>query len=60
MWPKGVGALDRDLATAIEAALSCNRMGAAVYGASFSWDAAIEQFVRALGGVMARRELQAA
>ena len=57
LWPMHVGVLDADLARAIEGALRCDRMGAAVYGASFSWDAATEQFVSALGSVVAKREL---
>ncbi|MBC7492666.1 MAG: glycosyltransferase, partial [Novosphingobium sp.] len=57
LWPMCVGVLDADLARAIEGALRCDRMGAAVYGASFSWDAATEQFVSALGSVVAKREL---
>jgi glycosyltransferase involved in cell wall biosynthesis len=58
--PMCVGVLDEDLVRAIGGALSCDRMGAAVYGAGFSWDAATEQFVSALGSVVAKRELLAA
>ena len=60
LWPMRVGVLDHELARAIKGALSCDRIGAAVYGASFSWDAATEQFVNALGSVVAKRELLAA
>ena len=60
LWPMRVGVLDQDLARAIAGALSCDRMGAAVYGAGFSWDAATAQFLSALGSVVAKRELLAA
>jgi hypothetical protein len=50
-----VGALDADLARAITRALRCDRLGAAVYGASYSWDRATDQFVGAIGEALARR-----
>lgn len=46
--PMTVGALDDDLGRAIAAALRCDRLGAAVYGASFSWTRATDQFESAL------------
>ena len=53
--PMTVGALDADLARAITRALRCDRLGAAVYGASYSWDRATDQFVGAIGEALARR-----
>lgn len=46
--PMQVGALDADLSIAIARALRCDRMGAAVHGASYSWDRATDQFVGAI------------
>ncbi len=43
-----VGATDEDLARAISKALYADRRGAAVYGASFTWDRAADQFLAAL------------
>jgi glycosyltransferase involved in cell wall biosynthesis len=46
--PMQVGALDEELSIAIGKALRCDRMGAAVNGARYSWDRATDQFVTAL------------
>ncbi|MFM5885705.1 MAG: glycosyltransferase family 4 protein [Novosphingobium sp.] len=46
--PATVGALDEDLGLAIRKALRCDPLGAAVLGASYSWDRATDQFVAAL------------
>ncbi len=46
--PMRVGALHEDLGRAISEALRCDRMGAAVYGASYNWDRATDQFLAAL------------
>lgn len=46
--PMRVGSLRADLDHAIVAALRCDRMGAAVHGASYSWDRATDQFLAAL------------
>lgn len=50
---RSIGAVDEDLDTAIAHALLCCREDCAAYGASFGWDAATDQFVDALGSVMA-------
>ena len=55
--PMRVGALDEDLSHAIDVALRCDRLGAAVYGAGYSWDRATDQFLTALTEAAARREL---
>ncbi|MDE2412954.1 MAG: glycosyltransferase family 1 protein [Sphingomonadales bacterium] len=46
--PATVGALDEDLGRAIRHALRCDPLGAAVLGASYSWDRATDQFLAAL------------
>lgn len=56
--PMTVGALDDDLALAINRALRCDKLGAAVHGASYSWDNATDQFVGAIGEALARRKTQ--
>lgn len=43
-----VGVLDDDLAAAIKGALACSPRAAAAYGASYSWEAATDQFLSAL------------
>lgn len=48
-----VGAMSEDLGWAIDAARYCDRGQCAAYGASFSWEAATEQF---LGGLWALEE----
>jgi glycosyltransferase involved in cell wall biosynthesis len=48
-----VGAMSEDLGRAIDAARYCERAQCAAYGASFSWEAATEQF---LGGLWALEE----
>ncbi len=50
--PRTIGAVDDDLDTAIAHALLAGRADCAAYGASFSWDAATDQFVAALGAVL--------
>lgn len=46
--PATIGALHEDLGHAIHRALRLDPLAAAVYGASFSWDRATDQFVAAL------------
>jgi len=46
--PATIAALDDDLALAIAKALRCDRQAAAVYGASFSWERATNQFLAAI------------
>ncbi len=43
-----VGAVDESLSDAIVGALSCSRDAAADYGAQFTWDNAVDQFLTAL------------
>jgi glycosyltransferase involved in cell wall biosynthesis len=47
-----VGAVSESLENAIAAALHCNRADAARYGARFTWDNAVDQFLAALEGAM--------
>ncbi len=54
--PMTVGALDHDLGQAIARALRCDKLGAAVYGASYSWDRATDQFVGAISEALQRRK----
>ncbi len=49
---RSIGAVDADLDTAIAHALLASRADCAAYGAAFSWDAATDQFVAALSGVL--------
>jgi glycosyltransferase involved in cell wall biosynthesis len=58
--PMTVGALDEDLAVAIHKALRMDRLGAAVHGASFSWDRATDQFLAAIETAAGKRELELA
>lgn len=44
----GAGALDEDLARAIDTALTCDRADAAALGARYSWTSCTAQFVQAL------------
>lgn len=46
--PATIGALDQDICRAIQRAGQLDPMAAAAYGASFSWDRATDQFVRAM------------
>lgn len=46
--PMRVGSLNADIERAIAEALRCDKLGAAVYGASYSWDRATDQFLAAL------------
>jgi len=55
-----VGAVDEDLDTAIARAIQCRREDCARYGAEFSWDAATDQFVTALGGALETGQATAA
>lgn len=48
-----IAALDEDLAIAIARALRLDRLGAAAYGARFSWATATDQFVAALESALA-------
>jgi 1,2-diacylglycerol 3-alpha-glucosyltransferase/glucuronosyltransferase len=47
-FPATIGALDTDLSIAIQRALHLDRQAAAVYGGSFSWQAATDQFISAV------------
>lgn len=59
--PMTIGALDEDLARAIQKALRCDKLGAAVHGASYNWDRATDQFIKAVGeAVQSDRELELA
>ncbi len=49
LHPATVGALDENLGTAIRKALRCDELGAAILGASYTWERATDQFVAALG-----------
>ena len=51
-----VGAMSEDLTRAIDAARYCDRAACAAYGASFSWEAATQQF---LSGLVALEEEEA-
>jgi glycosyltransferase involved in cell wall biosynthesis len=53
---EAVGAMSEDLTRAIDAARYCDRGTCAVYGASFSWEAATRQF---LSGLVALAEDEA-
>jgi glycosyltransferase involved in cell wall biosynthesis len=57
--PAPAGAVREDMAAAIAAALTCDRADAARLGARYSWEAATDQFARALEGaaIDARRAL---
>jgi glycosyltransferase involved in cell wall biosynthesis len=46
--PMTIGVLDKDLSWAIRRALRLDSLGAAIYGASYSWDKATDQFIAAL------------
>jgi glycosyltransferase involved in cell wall biosynthesis len=54
--PECVGALDYNLATAMEKALQCNREAAAQYGKSFSWQKCTDQFEAALHDAVRTRQ----
>lgn len=58
--PMRVGKLDEDLSAAIAGALRCDRLGAAVHGASYTWDNATDQFLTAVMGAARRRQRLAA
>jgi glycosyltransferase involved in cell wall biosynthesis len=47
-FPATIGALEDDLAIAIQRALRLDRKAAAVYGRRFSWEAATDQFIAAV------------
>ncbi|WP_225206373.1 glycosyltransferase family 4 protein [Novosphingobium huizhouense] len=57
--PMQIGALDDDLGLAIAKALRCDRLGAAVHGASYNWDRATDQFLAALTAAASRRVREA-
>lgn len=46
--PTNVGAVDKDLSVAIIRALNADRKAAAAFGATFTWDAAADQFLDAM------------
>lgn len=46
--PMQIGALEDDLALAIQKALRCDRIGAAVQGARYNWDRATDEFLAAV------------
>lgn len=46
--PMQIGALEDDLALAINKALRCDRMGVAVQGARYNWDRATDEFLAAV------------
>lgn len=48
MLANPVGALDKDLAKAIETALCASRIDAAGYGRQYSWERATDQFIAAI------------
>ncbi len=48
-----IGAVDTDLATAIEAALTANRAACADYARGFTWDRCLDQFLTALAAIPA-------
>lgn len=50
-FPARVGCLDRDLEVAIGRALRMDRSAAAVFARRFTWEAATDQFIAAVGGV---------
>jgi glycosyltransferase involved in cell wall biosynthesis len=54
--PMKVGALDTDLGVAIARALRCDRLGAAAYGAGYSWARATDQFVGAISDALVAAE----
>ncbi len=54
-----VGAVSPNLESAIAKALKCDRREAAAFGARFSWDHAVDQFIAALDGAL-EKTLQAA
>lgn len=57
--PMQIGALDEDLSVAIQKAMRCDTLGAAVHGASFNWDRATDQFIAAVSEVaLPVRQLQ--
>ncbi len=47
-FPATVGAVNEDLAIAIQRALRADRQAAAVFGAQFSWERATDQFLSAI------------
>lgn len=51
-FPATVGALDEDLAVAIQRSLQLDRQAAAIFGARFSWTAATDQFLAAIHGAV--------
>jgi len=58
--PEPVGALSSDLQGAIKAALLCDREAAARYGATYSWESATDQFLKALSDAAFSRRPKAA
>lgn len=58
-FPATVGALDDDLAIAIQRSLTLDRQAAAIFGTRFSWSAATDQFLAAIHGAAEGRDKQA-
>ena len=56
--PATVGALDNDLALAIEKALRLDRIAAAAFAARYSWERATDQFAAAIGSAAAAKVRQ--
>jgi glycosyltransferase involved in cell wall biosynthesis len=59
-FPATVGALDEDLAVAIQRSLTLDRQAAAIFGARFSWGAATDQFLAAIHGAVEGRDMATA
>ena len=55
-----VGGVDEDLAAAMRAALTASRADCAHYGATYSWERSLDQFLSALAGVDLPPEAMAA
>lgn len=53
-FPATVGALDQDLAVAIQRSLRLDRRAAAIFGGQFSWQSATDQFLTAIHGALDR------
>ncbi|MGN6358503.1 MAG: glycosyltransferase family 4 protein [Novosphingobium sp.] len=58
-FPATVGALDDDIAVAIQRSLQLDRQAAAIFGARFSWAAATDQFLAAIHGATEGRDKRA-
>lgn len=58
-FPATVGALDDDIAIAIQRSLTLDRQAAAIFGARFSWSAATDQFLAAIHGAVEGQDKRA-